>query len=135
MTIQETLQDLNDLFSIFDNPKDKFIQLMDMAKESEGLPDSKKTEHNMIYGCTSQAWVVGDCDDNSTFIFRTESDAMIVKGLLVLLEKLFNGKPVDEILSVNSTDILNSVGLDGAITSQRTNGFSSAVEKIQGIVK
>ena len=135
MTVQETLQDLNDLFSIFDNPKDKFIQLMDMAKESEGLPDSEKTENNMIYGCTSQAWVVGDCDDNSTFIFRTESDAMIVKGLLVLLEKIFNGKPVDEILSVNSTDILNSVGLDGAITSQRTNGFSNAVEKIQGIVK
>ena len=135
MTIQETLQDLNDLFSIFDNPKDKFIQLMDMAKESEGLPDTEKTDLNKIYGCTSQAWVVGDRGNNSTFIFRTESDAMIVKGLLVLLEKIFSGKPVDEILSVNSTDILNSVGLDGAITSQRTNGFSSAVEKIQGIVK
>jgi cysteine desulfuration protein SufE len=78
---------------------------------------------------------VGDRGNNSTFIFRTESDAMIVKGLLVLLEKIFSGKPVDEILSVNSTDILNSVGLDGAVTSQRTNGFSSAVEKIQGIVK
>ena len=135
MTVQETLQDLNDLFSIFENPKDKFIQLMDMAKESEGLPDSEKTDHNKIYGCTSQAWVVGDRGDNSTFIFRTESDAMIVKGLLVLLEKIFSGKPVDEILSVSSADILNSVGLDGAITSQRTNGFSSAVEKIQGIVK
>ena len=135
MTVQETLQDLNDLFSIFDNPKDKFIQLMDMAKESEGLPDSEKTDYNKIYGCTSQAWVVGDRSNNSTFIFRTESDAMIVKGLLVLLEKIFNGKPVDEILSVNSTDILNSVGLDGSITSQRTNGFSNAVEKIQGIVK
>jgi cysteine desulfuration protein SufE len=60
---------------------------------------------------------------------------MIVKGLLVLLEKIFSGKPVDEILSVSSADILNSVGLDGAVTSQRTNGFSSAVEKIQGIVK
>ena len=44
MTVQETLQDLNDLFSIFDNPKDKFIQLMDMAKESEGLPDTEKTD-------------------------------------------------------------------------------------------
>jgi cysteine desulfuration protein SufE len=135
MTVQESLQDLNDLFSIFDNPKDKFIQLMDMAKESEGLPDSEKTDYNKIYGCTSQAWVVGDRGNNSTFIFRTESDAMIVKGLLVLLEKIFSGKPVDEILSVSSADILNSVGLDGAVTSQRTNGFSSAVEKIQGIVK
>jgi sulfur transfer protein SufE len=60
---------------------------------------------------------------------------MIVKGLLILLEKIFSDKPIDEILSVNSTDILNSVGLDGAVTSQRTNGFSSAVDKIQGIVK
>ena len=58
MTVQETLQDLNDLFSIFDNPKDKFIQLMDMAKESGGLTESEKTEKNKIYGCTSQAWDV-----------------------------------------------------------------------------
>ena len=135
MTVQETLQDLNDLFSIFDNPKDKFIQLMDMATESEGLTESEKTEKNKIYGCTSQAWVVGDRGDNTTFIFRTDSDAMIVKGLLILLEKIFSDKPVNEILSVDSTDILNSVGLNGAVTSQRTNGFSSAVEKIKGIVK
>lgn len=135
MTVQETLQDLNDLFSIFDNPKDKFIQLMDMAKESGGLTESEKTEKNKIYGCTSQAWVVADRDNHSTFTFRTDSDAMIVKGLLILLEKIFSDKPVNEILSVDSTDILNSVGLDGAVTSQRTNGFSSAVEKIKGIVK
>ena len=116
MTVQETLQDLNDLFSIFDNPKDKFIQLMDMAKESGGLTESEKTEKNKIYGCTSQAWVVGDRGDNTTFIFRTDSDAMIVKGLLILLEKIFSDKPVNEILSVDSTDILNSVGLNGAVT-------------------
>ena len=135
MTIQDTLQELNELFSIFENPKEKFIQLMDMAKESEGLSESERTEKNKVYGCTSQAWVLMDKQEDRTFYFRTDSDAMIVKGLLVLLEKIFNGKPVDEILSVNSTDILNSVGLDGAITSQRTNGFSNAVEKIQGIVK
>ncbi len=135
MSIQGTLQELNELFAIFDDHKDKFVQLMDMAKESEGLSESERTEVNKVYGCTSQAWVLADKQEDNTFYFRADSDAMIVKGLLVLLEKIFNGKPVDEILSVNSTDILNSVGLDGAITSQRTNGFSNAVEKIQGIVK
>jgi len=54
---------------------------------------------------------------------------------LTLLEKIFSGQPVNEILSINSMDILKSVGLDGIITSQRTNGFSNAVEKIQGLVK
>ncbi|MBT4154808.1 MAG: SufE family protein [Candidatus Marinimicrobia bacterium] len=135
MTVLERLQEMNDLFSIFDNPKDKFIQLMDMAKESEGLTDSEKLEINKINGCTSQAWVTAKHNSDGTFSFKTDSDAMIVKGLLALLETIFSNQTSDEILSINSPDILKSVGLDGAVTSQRTNGFSSAIEKIQGFVK
>jgi cysteine desulfuration protein SufE len=134
MTIQEKLNEFNELFSIFDNPKDKFGQLMDMAKESEGLTESEMIENNKIYGCTSQAWVVGSKNENDSYTFRTDSDAMIVKGLLVLLEKIFNNQSSEEILSIQSRDILDSVGLEGAVTSQRTNGFTSAIEKIQGIV-
>ena len=134
MTIQENLNELNELFSIFDNPKDKFVQLMDMAKESEGLSDSEMIEKNKIYGCASQAWVVGSKNENDSYTFRTDSDAMIVKGLLTLLGKIFNNQMPEEILSINSRDILSSVGLDGAVTSQRTNGFSSAIQKIQDIV-
>ena len=88
-----------------------------------------------IYGCTSQAWVVAEDNGNETYRIKTDSDALIVKGLLSILEKIFSGQPVNEILSINSMDILKSVGLDGIITSQRTNGFSNAVEKIQGLVK
>ena len=129
MTIQETLQDLNDLFSIFDNPKDKFIQLMDMAKESEGLPDSEKTEHNMIYGCTSQAWVICEKRDKNYF-FKCDSDALIVKGLLALLCKIYSGHESKEIQAVNHAAILKTVGLSDLISIQRTNGFASAVTKI-----
>tara|TARA_B100000475_G_scaffold197688_1_gene176990 strand:- start:738 stop:1145 length:408 start_codon:yes stop_codon:yes gene_type:complete len=135
MSVQKSLSDLNDLFIIFDDPKDKFVQLMDMAKESEKLTEIEKTDNNKIYGCTSQAWVVAEDNGNETYRIKTDSDALIVKGLLTLLEKIFSGQPVNEILSINSMDILKSVGLDGIITSQRTNGFSNAVEKIQGLVK
>ena len=131
MTIQDTLQELNKLFSIFEDPKEKFIQLMDMAKESEGLSESERTEENKVYGCTSQAWVLMDKQEDSTFYFRTDSDAMIVKGLLTLLVKIFNGQTASEIRSVDGSVILNSIGLLGAVSNQRTSGFSSAVEKIQ----
>ena len=134
MTIQDTLQELNELFSIFENPKEKFIQLMDMAKESEGLSESEKTEKNKVYGCTSQAWVLADKQENNAFHFRADSDAMIVKGLLTLLVKIFSGQTAAEIRSVDGSLILNSIGLMGSVTSQRTTGFSSAVEKIQGLV-
>tara|TARA_B100001250_G_scaffold195187_1_gene167688 strand:- start:1610 stop:2017 length:408 start_codon:yes stop_codon:yes gene_type:complete len=135
MGVQRSLQDLNDLFIIFEDPKDKFVQLMDMAKESEKLTEIEKTDINKINGCTSQAWVVAEDNGNETYRIKTDSDALIVKGLLTILEKIFSGQPVDEILSINSIDILKSVGLDGIVTSQRTNGFSNAVEKIQGLVK
>jgi len=135
MSVQEILKDLNDLFSVFDDPKDKFIQLMDMAKESGHLSDAEKIDKNKIYGCTSQAWVVASRNEDETYTFRADSDALIVKGLLTLLEKIFSNQLVPDILSINSSDVLISVGLDGAVTSQRTNGFSSAVEKIQSLVK
>ncbi len=135
MSVYQELNNLKDLFIIFDNPQDKFVQLMDMAKESEHLNDSEKIENNKIYGCTSQAWVVADSNLDSTFTFRTDSDALIIKGLLVILEKIFNNQPAKEILAVNSKDILLSVGLSETITSQRTNGFSNAVARIQSLVQ
>ena len=135
MDMQQQLTSLKELFMLFEDPKDKFVQLMDMAKESEQLKKNEKVEQNKINGCTSRAWVVTKQNSDDTYIFRTDSDSLIVKGLLTILEKVFSGQTADSILSMNSSDILHSIGLEKTITSQRTNGFSSAVEKIHNIIK
>ncbi len=135
MSIQEQLKELGEVFMLFDDPKDKFVQLMDMAKESEKLNANEKIDVNKISGCTSRAWVVADPNDNDTYSFRTDSDALIVKGLLTILEKIFTNQNVEDILKMGSQDILRSIGLEKTITSQRTNGFSSAVEKIHTLIK
>ena len=135
MNMQQQLTSLRELFMLFEDPKDKFVQLMDMAKESEKLKEDEKVEQNKINGCTSRAWVVTEQNGDDTYTFRTDSDSLIVKGLLTILEKVFSGQTSDNILSVNSSDILYSIGLDKTITSQRTNGFSSAVQKIHNSLK
>ena len=135
MNIQQQLTSLRELFMLFEDPKDKFVQLMDMAKESEQLKENEKVEQNKINGCTSRAWVVTEKNGDDTYTFRTDSDSLIVKGLLTILEKVFSGQTADNILSINSSDILYSIGLDKTITSQRTNGFSSAVQKIHNSLK
>ena len=135
MNMQQQLTSLRELFMLFEDPKDKFVQLMDMAKESEHLKENEKIEKNKINGCTSRAWVVTEQNGNDTYNFRTDSDSLIVKGLLTILEKVFSGQTADNILSINSSDILYSIGLDKTITSQRTNGFSSAVQKIHNSLK
>ena len=135
MNVQQQLTSLKELFMLFEDPKDKFVQLMDMAKESEHLKESEKIEKNKINGCTSRAWVVTKQNSDDTYNFRTDSDSLIVKGLLTILEQIFSGQTADNILSINSSDILYSIGLDKTITSQRTNGFSSAVQKIHNSLK
>ena len=135
MNIQQQLTSLRELFMLFEDPKDKFVQLMDMAKESEHLKENEKIEKNKINGCTSRAWVVTKQNSDDTYTFRTDSDSLIVKGLLTILEQIFSGQTADNILSINSNDILYSIGLDKTITSQRTNGFSSAVQKIHNSLK
>ena len=135
MNVQQQLTSLRELFMLFEDPKDKFVQLMDMAKESEHLKESEKIEKNKINGCTSRAWVVTKQNSDDTYTFRTDSDSLIVKGLLTILEQIFSGQTADNILSINSSDILYSIGLDKTITSQRTNGFSSAVQKIHNSLK
>ena len=135
MKMQQQLTSLRELFMLFEDPKDKFVQLMDMAKESEPLKENEKVEQNKINGCTSRAWVVTEQNNDDTYTFKTDSDSLIVKGLLTILEQVFSGQTADNILSINSSDILYSIGLDKTITSQRTNGFSSAVQKIHNSLK
>jgi cysteine desulfuration protein SufE len=134
-TFQDKLNELKELFEIFEDPKDKFIQLMDMAKESTMFNKSDRNETNKIDGCTSQAWVVVKKNNDDTFSISTDSDSQIVKGLLSVLEKIFQNEQSKDILSMSSEEILSYIGLKGSVSSQRTNGFYSAVTKIQGIVK
>ena len=131
MTVSEKLNELKDVFDLFDNPKDKYIQLMDMGRKSQELLPEERNDKNKIYGCTSQAWIVTDSYDNGTYFLRTDSDAQIVKGLLSVLSNICDGESLETIDSINGSDILSTVGLNGAISSQRMNGFSSALEKIK----
>ena len=135
MNIEEKLNSLHDLFSIFDDRKDQFLQLIDMAKESSSLSEKEKIDENRIYGCTSQAWIISTKNNDDTYNFQTDSDSLIVKGLLAILEDIFNGQNVKEICSFDSNIILKKIGLNTIISSQRTNGFSNAVEKVKKLIK
>ncbi len=131
LPIAHLLQDIQDVFQFFDDPKDKYAQLIDFGKKSQGLPADELIEKNRIHGCASNAFVKIIQNDDTTFSIQTDSDALIVKGLLSLLERLFHNQPQSEIMSIKGSDLLNSIGLGNSISGQRSNGFTNAVEKIQ----
>ena len=133
--VQTSLQDLREIFSVFDDPLDKFSQIIDMGKKSKGLFAEEKNRYNQILGCSSEAWVVTKIDINDCIIIRTDSDALIVKGLLSILEFILSNKNKSVVKSITAQEILNNINLNRSITSQRTNGFISALNKIKSQVK
>ena len=128
--IDAIMASIREEFSIFTNNHDKYVLLVDMANDTAGLAPEDRIDDNKILGCTSQAWIVREKSGN-LFSFRTDSDAMIVKGLLSLIERVFNNRTEEEILTIDSSKFLTSIGLGTAISSQRTNGFSNAIRIIQ----
>ena len=129
--IQDTMTLIKDEFSIFNEPQEKYVLLVDLGKKSSGLPPEKRTDKNKVNGCISQAWIIADKQTDDTYNFQTDSDAMIVKGLLFILQRLFNGQRKEEIVSIDGQNILDHIGLEGTISNQRTNGFGAAINKIQ----
>jgi len=83
-----------------------------------------------VLGCASQVWLVIDSTDGR-LQFRGESDAFIVKGLIAVLVRLLNGLPVEDIRHFSVRDLLDRLGLNEALSSQRTNGLMSMVERLK----
>jgi len=133
-SIEDSIKEINSVFSFFQDPMEKIEQLIDYGKMASGITEDLKIDENKIIGCTSMAWVI--CEyNNEKIIIKTDSESYIVRGLLHLLEKILNNRTKEEILSVEAGTILNNIGLGNNITSQRTNGFLSAINKIQNQIQ
>ena len=125
------LEEIKSMFLMFSDPLDMISQLIDIGKGAHNLNDNEKIDKNIINGCTSKAWLVISKTSEKCYNIKTDSDSHIVSGLLYLLSLSINNQPKNYINSIDPISILNSIGLDGHITSQRTNGFISAVETLK----
>ena len=123
-------EEIKNMFSVFDDPMDKYTQIIELGKKNSGLNEKDRIDKNRIYGCTSLAWVK-TIKKNNLFSIQIDSDTFIVKGLLNILQYIINESDKEDILKIEVKNILINIGLGESITSQRTNGFLSAMEKIK----
>ena len=127
------LQEIKNNFLLFDSQLDKFEYLIELGKDNKGLSNNHKIDQNVIIGCASKSWVICYQKDNLFFI-EIDSEAHIVRGLLSILQIAINGKTNTEIMDLNGIKILSDIGLGNSITSQRMNGFLSALKTIKTLV-
>ncbi|MEL0286772.1 MAG: SufE family protein, partial [Paracoccaceae bacterium] len=85
-----------------------------------------------VDGCASQVWLHPTIS-NDIFSFEGDSDAIIVRGLIAVLRKLFNGLSVQDVLQVNAHSELARLGLNDHLSAQRSNGVRAMIERIRSI--
>ena len=126
----EDIETLIDNFSFFDCWEDKYQYLIDLGEKLEPLDENFKIDDYKVAGCQSQVWLVAKCE-NGVFSFKADSDAIMVKGIISILEAIYNQKQIDQIKNIEVEKIFVKLGLEEHLSPSRRNGMLSMVEKIR----
>jgi cysteine desulfuration protein SufE len=129
MSVIEEQNKLVKEFSELTEWEDKYALLIKMGKELGELDPEIKIEKNKISGCQSQVWMHAKLEDGKMQILG-DSDAMIVKGLVALLIKVYSNQKPEEILS-SPPNFLNQIGIDKHLSPTRKNGLGAMLKQIQ----
>lgn len=116
-------------FSELTDWDEKYSLLIKMGKDLGELDPEIKIEKNKIAGCQSQVWMHAKMEADNMVIFG-DSDAMIVKGLVAMLIKVYSNQKPEDILS-SPPKFLNEIGIDKHLSPTRKNGLGSMLKQIQ----
>jgi cysteine desulfuration protein SufE len=129
MTIDEVQQAIVADFSVYEDWMDKYTYLIELGNELEPIDVSYKIDQNLIRGCQSRVWLQQHLE-GERIIFEAESDALIVKGLVALLLKVFSGRTPQEILDAEPY-FIDKIGLRQHLSPTRSNGLMAMVKQIK----
>lgn len=137
MTLAQTQQDLVDEFALFSDWQDRYEHLIELGKDLPLLAPEHKTDDNLVRGCQSRVWLHAQLGSPSTALgvtpvvhFTADSDAMITKGIVALLVRVFNDRTPQEILGA-STEFIDKIGLRAHLSPNRANGLSAMIDQMK----
>lgn len=128
-TINQIQDEIIEEFADFDDWMDRYQLLIDLGNELEPLPEQYKTESNLIDGCQSRVWLQADLCEGRLY-FQAESDALIVKGIVSLLIRVFSGQTPRDILDAELF-FIDDIGLREHLSPTRSNGLLAMVKQIR----
>ena len=128
-TLQEQQAEVVEDFSMYDEWLDKYEYLIDLGRRLEPFPEALKTDDRLIKGCQSRVWLDWKVE-NGALQFRADSDAIITKGIISLLIRVYSGRTPAEIAE-DDFGFIESLGLKENLSPTRANGLVSMIETIR----
>lgn len=129
MTIKETQQEIVEEFALFDEWMDKYEYIIELGKDLPIIDEKYKIEENLIKGCQSKVWLHAELAD-SKIIFTADSDAIITKGIVGLVIRVFSGHTPKEIVDADLF-FIDQIGLQEHLSPTRSNGLLSMLKQIK----
>ena len=108
---------------------DKYALLIDLGNSLPPLEEKYKTESNLIEGYQSRVWLQADYVDGK-ILFKGESDAVIVKGIVSLLISILSDHTPQEILDADLY-FIEKIGLKEHLSPTRSNGLVAMVKQMR----
>jgi cysteine desulfuration protein SufE len=121
-------------FELLDEGNDQFEYLMELGRMLPAMPAEAHTDEKLVPGCQSKVWLdidVAGHGPGAVLTLAADSDAHITKGLVAFLVALYSGETAGKILKTDALQIFKDLGLGQHITSKRSNGLRSMVERIR----
>ncbi|MBU4434608.1 MAG: SufE family protein [Alphaproteobacteria bacterium] len=129
--IDAALAELVDEFELLGDWEERYRYVIELGRDLAPLTDAERSAANKVLGCASQVWLVTQPQADGTILFRGDSDAHIVSGLIAILLRLYSGRPAADIAAFDAKAALDKLGLSEALSSQRSNGLKAMVARIQ----
>jgi cysteine desulfuration protein SufE len=129
MTIKAIQEELIDEFSLFDDWMDKYEHLIDLGKTLPLIDPALKTEDRIIKGCQSKVWLDAKLE-NGKVVFTADSDAIITKGIVAVLVRVFSSQAPEDIVNAN-TNFIDAIGLKEHLSPTRANGLVAMIKQMK----
>ena len=113
----------------FQDWQDKYEYIIELGKKLKGFPEDKRTDDNKVKGCQSSVWLTTGIE-NGLIIFRSDSDSVIVKGLIALLIRVLSGRSPEEIINAK-LEFIDKIGLKQHLAGTRTNGLAAMIKQMK----
>ena len=128
-TISEAQEEIVQEFSMFDDWMQRYEYMIELGKSLPLIDSQYKNEDYIINGCQSKVWVHADLEDNK-LVFTADSDAIITKGIIAILIRVFSHQHPDAILEAN-IDFIDKIGLKEHLSPTRANGLVSMIKQLK----
>lgn len=129
VTIEEIQNEIIDEFSMFDDWEERYQYMIDLGKTLPLIDAQYKTDDFIIKGCQSKVWVHANLETDKV-VFTADSDAIITKGIIAILIRVFSNQHPKDIIEAN-TDFIDEIGLKEHLSPTRANGLVSMIKQLK----